>query len=52
MSPSAREYLQHMLDETTYILTSSVGSDKTDFSKRSAIGRFGRRAIGEQLIGE
>ena len=28
MSPSAREYLQHMLDETTYIMTSSSGLDK------------------------
>ncbi|MDZ4878367.1 MAG: hypothetical protein CLLPBCKN_007802 [Chroococcidiopsis cubana SAG 39.79] len=31
MSPSAREYLQHILDETTYIITNSTSLDKTKF---------------------
>ncbi len=31
MSPSAREYLQHILDETTYIMTSAASLDKTKF---------------------
>jgi predicted RNA-binding protein Jag len=31
MSLSAREYLHHILDETTYIMTSSTGLDRARF---------------------
>jgi hypothetical protein len=31
MSPSAREYLQYIFDETTYIMMSSTSLDKTKF---------------------
>lgn len=31
MSPSTREYLQHILDETTYIITSSTNLNKAVF---------------------
>ena len=50
MSPSAREYLQHMLDETTYILTSSVGLDKTEFVRDETLKRAYARSI--EVIGE
>ena len=33
MSPSAREYLQHILDETTYIITTTKNLDKAQFSQ-------------------
>jgi hypothetical protein len=31
MSPSAREYLYHILDETTYLIKSSTGLEKDSF---------------------
>lgn len=33
MSLSAREYLQHIFDETTYIMTSSTSLDKNNLCK-------------------
>jgi uncharacterized protein with HEPN domain len=39
MSPSAREYLQHILDETTYILTSAASLDKTKFVQDETLKR-------------
>ncbi|MCY7320977.1 MAG: DUF86 domain-containing protein [Phormidesmis sp. CAN_BIN36] len=50
MSPSAREYLQHILDETTYIMTSSTGLDKTTFVKDETLKRAYVRSI--EIIGE
>lgn len=39
MSVSAREYLQHILDETTYMITSSRGLDKTTFVQDETLKR-------------
>jgi uncharacterized protein with HEPN domain len=39
MSPSACEYLQHILDETTYIMTSSVGLSKAVFVQDETLKR-------------
>jgi uncharacterized protein with HEPN domain len=50
MSPSAREYLQHILDETTYIITSSVSLDKTTFVQDETLKRAYVRSI--EVIGE
>ncbi len=37
MSPSAREYLQHILDEKTYILTSATHLDKAIFMQDETV---------------
>jgi uncharacterized protein with HEPN domain len=50
MSPSAREYLQHVLDETTYIMTSSVGLSKVAFVQDETLKRAYVRSI--EVIGE
>ena len=50
MSPSAREYLQHILDETTYILTSSNGVDKATFLQDETLKRAYVRSL--EIIGE
>jgi uncharacterized protein with HEPN domain len=50
MSPSAREYLQHILDETTYIMTSSTKLDKTQFVQDETLKRAYIRSI--EVIGE
>jgi len=50
MSPSAREYLRHILDETTYITTSSTGLDKEAFLKDETLKRAYVRSI--EVIGE
>ncbi len=50
MSPSAREYLQHILDETTYIMTSSTSLDKTAFVQDETLKRAYVRSI--EVIGE
>lgn len=50
MSPSAREYLQHILDEATYIMTSSTGLDKTTFVQDETLKRAYVRSI--EVIGE
>ncbi|MFP4100653.1 HepT-like ribonuclease domain-containing protein [Coleofasciculus sp.] len=50
MSVSAREYLQHILDETTYIITSSKGLDKTTFVQDETLKRAYVRSI--EVIGE
>lgn len=50
MSPSAREYLQHILDETTYITTSSMGLDKAIFVQDETLKRAYVRSI--EVIGE
>lgn len=50
MSPSAREYLQHILDETTYIMTSSTSLDKTKFVQDETLKRAYVRSI--EVIGE
>lgn len=47
---SAREYLQHILDETTYIMTSSTGLDKTAFVQDETLKRAYVRSI--EMIGE
>lgn len=50
MSPSAREYLQHILDETTYIMTSSTSFDKAKFVQDETLKRAYVRSI--EVIGE
>ena len=50
MSPSAREYLQHILDETTYIINNSVGLDKASFVQDETLKRAYVRSI--EVIGE
>ena len=50
MSSSAREYLQHILDETTYIMTSSTDLDKTNFVEDETLKRAYARSI--EVIGE
>jgi uncharacterized protein with HEPN domain len=50
MSPSAREYLQHILDETTYIMTRSTGLDKVAFVQDETLKRAYVRSI--EVIGE
>jgi uncharacterized protein with HEPN domain len=50
MSPSAREYLQHILDETTYIILSSTNLDKTAFLQDATLKRAFVRSI--EVIGE
>ncbi|MBW4541719.1 MAG: DUF86 domain-containing protein [Myxacorys chilensis ATA2-1-KO14] len=50
MSPSAREYLQHILNETTYILTSVTDLDKAIFTQDETLKRAYVRSI--EVIGE
>jgi uncharacterized protein with HEPN domain len=50
MSPSAREYLQHVLDETNYLLTSSKNLDKAVFLQDETLRRAYVRSI--EIIGE
>ncbi len=50
MSPSAHEYLQHILDETTYIIASSTNLDKTGFVQDETLKRAYVRSI--EVIGE
>lgn len=50
MSLSAREYLQHILDETAYILESSAGLDKATFVQDETLKRAFVRSI--EIIGE
>ncbi len=50
MSPSAREYLQHILNETTYITTNFVNLDKTEFLHNETIKRAYVRSL--EVIGE
>lgn len=50
MSPSALEYLRHILDETTYIMTSSRGLDKASFVQDETLKRAYARSI--EVIGE
>jgi Domain of unknown function (DUF4351) len=39
MSPSAYEYLQHILDETAYIIDSANGLNKTIFMQNETLKR-------------
>lgn len=50
MSPSGREYLQHILDEATYLMTSSTSLDKTRFVQDETLKRAYVRSI--EVIGE
>jgi uncharacterized protein with HEPN domain len=50
MSLSAREFLRHILDETNYIMTSSVDLDKTRFVQDETLKRAYVRSI--EVIGE
>jgi len=50
MSPSAREYLQHILDEATYIMRSSDGLEKATFIQDETLKRAYVRSI--EVIGE
>ncbi len=50
MSPSAHEYLQHILDETTYIMTSSTNLSKTSFVQDETLKRAYVRSL--EVIGE
>jgi uncharacterized protein with HEPN domain len=50
MSRSAREYLQHILVETTYIMQSSTSLDKAAFVQNETLKRAFVRSI--EVIGE
>ena len=50
MSPSGREYLQHILDETTYIMTSSIEVNKAAFVQDETLKQAYVRSI--EVIGE
>jgi len=50
MSRSAREYLQHILNETTYIMTSSIQLDKAEFVQDETLKSSYVRSI--EIIGE
>lgn len=50
MSPFPRDYLQHILDETSYIMTSAVGIDKAAFMHDETLKRAYVRSI--EVIGE
>ncbi|GIV98985.1 DUF86 domain-containing protein [Roseiflexus sp.] len=50
MPPSTREYLQHILEETTYLLRSSRDLDKTAFLQNETLKRAFVRSI--EVIGE
>jgi uncharacterized protein with HEPN domain len=50
MSRSAREYLQHILDETSYIMASSRDLDKAVFIQDETLKRAYVRSI--EVIGE
>ncbi len=50
MSPSAHEYLRHILDETAYIMTSSKTVDKARFVQDETLKRAYVRSI--EVIGE
>jgi len=50
MSPSAREYLQHILDEKAYIIANSSGLDKATFVEDETLKRAYVRSI--EVIGE
>jgi len=49
MSASAREYLQHILDEMTDIMTSATSLDKTKFVQDETLKRAYVRSI--EVIG-
>jgi uncharacterized protein with HEPN domain len=50
MSPSAREYLQHILDEATYLAAQVQGLDETTVVKDPTTTRAFARSI--EIIGE
>lgn len=50
MSPSAREYLQHILDEALYLLSHARGIDKDAFLQDPTLKRAFVRSI--EIIGE
>lgn len=50
MSPSTREYLRHILDETTYLLETSKGISKTEFLQNETLKRAYTRSF--EIIGE
>lgn len=50
MSLQAREFLQHILDETHYIMASSEGVTKADFLENETLKRAYVRSI--EVIGE
>jgi uncharacterized protein with HEPN domain len=50
MSPSAREYLQHILDEAAYLLSCADGLDKETFFQDPTLKRAFVRSI--EIIGE
>jgi uncharacterized protein with HEPN domain len=50
MSPSAREYLQHILDETEYIISSLEGLSKADFVRDETLKRAYVRSL--EIMGE
>lgn len=50
MSPSTREYLQHILDETTYIINSSANLNQVEFFQDETLKRAYIRSI--EVIGE
>jgi uncharacterized protein with HEPN domain len=50
MSLPTREYLNHILDETAYVMTDSENVSKTDFLENETLKRAYVRSI--EVIGE
>lgn len=50
MSPSGREYLQHMLDEARYVMAASHGSTREEFVANETLRRAFVRSL--EIIGE
>ena len=50
MSPSPREYLRHILDESEYLLTAGQGLSQAEFMQDETLKRAFVRSI--EIIGE
>ncbi len=50
MSPFYRDYLSHILDETSYLIKTSEGLDKTHFIENETLKRAFVRSL--EIIGE
>ncbi|XGV87394.1 MAG: DUF86 domain-containing protein [Limnothrix sp. BL-A-16] len=50
MSRSAREYLQHIIDETSYLILTSQGLSQDEFTQNETLKRAYARSL--EIIGE
>lgn len=50
MSRSAREYLQHIIDETSYLILTSQGLSQDEFTQNETLKRAYTRSL--EIIGE